>query len=327
MGHPIYRLPFAVTGSNLDDLVTGNHYLSISTGRGDDLVDTSHSLFVNTGDGDDTVLASHAHRVWAGYGDDLVGVKDAYEVNAGNGDDMVYAEDCHMVTGGAGDDQITAVHSRYVSGGKGDDIINIIGSHSTVCYRLGDGNDEINADGDLRLRLQDVDGLDDVDVSQDGDTFTISLKGTGEKIVINMPPGAELKLEFMPGTISFPHEAQAVQPTGDESDAVDTTAEDDPVSASEDTTGQDAVDTADASAATQDAGNSQGDENSVDGATANSRDMFETLTEAFRSRVEDAYKNKAEADLVNNRDLWESHHDHRHVSHRARRMSHMHHMR
>lgn len=223
-----------VSGDGGDDTIVvqagGNAYRTYGDG-GDDTISVTaggNAWAVSGGSGDDSIAISAAGYVSVVRGGDgaddiLVAAQNASNIYGEDGDDTiaVAAERAHLVEGGSGDDtiRIKADSIDRVSGGSGDDHIvldNTSAAVSNVFFAIGDGNDVVETNGPLDLKVFNSEGTapyrgEPAITHNDDGTLTIgfgardsvTVKATGDLV------GKQLVVEQSGGVLHIRAAAQA----------------------------------------------------------------------------------------------------------------------
>jgi hypothetical protein len=209
-----------------DDTIYTYHDSKVTSGDGDDWIHTGGRSTVDSGAGNDTIKGLDHMQVTSGSGNDEVRVYDHANIDAGDGNDLVVAQGYSTIKGGAGndvlldseytadpttifghsfldggegDDYIQASINSTVSGGAGNDDIRLTNRGATVLFNKGDGHDMVTARESLTAKISGY-SKDDLTITKNGDTSTVSFKGSDEGMTFNLVNGAVARLVFEDGS-------------------------------------------------------------------------------------------------------------------------------
>ncbi|MCM2473979.1 RTX toxin [Rhizobium sp. CG5] len=196
------------TGTEGDDTLTltGRAVYNVSTAAGDDTLTmkTAAVAGIDSGDGNDTlnIASGFVSDITAGAGDDTVQIsgKLAMNISGGDGKDTIKisAEAILGVDGGEGDDTLYLEGSRiFAAGGTGNDTVTLNQTgegegEAEYAFARGDGQDTVNTNGPLSIRFAGAEGYgpDDMTIAVSGNSLSILINGSDDKITVNFDEGA-----------------------------------------------------------------------------------------------------------------------------------------
>jgi Ca2+-binding RTX toxin-like protein len=203
-----------VHGTEYGDYIETGPGSSVRGGAGNDTIYAQHHSTVNGGAGNDTINVSGYSKAYGGEGDDyIVGSGRGTVLSGGAGNDRIFASrGTEVVEGNAGNDYLTAGYgTAIINGGRGDDTISLVNhkdhaDDTVIRYNSGDGSDTINL-LNSRAQLEFGEGIsaEDVTISRDGNTATVSFTGSDDELTMRMGEyggfeGTGLTLSFADGS-------------------------------------------------------------------------------------------------------------------------------